>query len=483
MGGGGQTTDSQSTTASTNVTQLPPWVSDAAQQNYAFAQSVANRPLQQYQGQLVADIGPQTQQSWDLAANSGQAGAPEYQGSESAFYNVAGYNPNQVSAQQINPQSLGQTNLSPYMNPYTNQVINSALPIMQQSLAQQQGQLSDQASRANAFGGSRQGVQAGVTGAQGALQQAQLAAQLQQANFGQAQQAATGDITRNLQAQQANQAANLQAGTANQSANQAAINSQLQAAQGLGTLGSQAQQNQRQQYLELAAAGQQEQQQAQNLINAQVGQFNQAWGYPQQQLNTLLTSMGMTPYGTASSGTSQTDSSQTTSSNSPMSSIFGALQMAGSLFPGGSLFGGLSGASGGTSDRNLKTDIQKVGTHPLGVPLYSYRYKGDPKSYPKITGPMAEDVMKVAPHLVRPAGIDPSGQPRLTIHPSLMGGPPAASLPTPSVLPPSSPGVPGALGSPGPVGAVGALGRSMQLPRRPGLRMPRPAMTGALANG
>ena len=36
----------------------------------------------------------------------------------------------------------------------------------------------------------------------------QMAAQLNQANFSQAQAAATGDITRNLQAQQSNQGAN-----------------------------------------------------------------------------------------------------------------------------------------------------------------------------------------------------------------------------------------------------------------------------------
>ena len=48
--------------------QLPPWVNQAAQQNYALAQNVADRPLTQYQGQQVADIGPQTQQAWNLAA-------------------------------------------------------------------------------------------------------------------------------------------------------------------------------------------------------------------------------------------------------------------------------------------------------------------------------------------------------------------------------------------------------------------------------
>ena len=43
--------------------------------------------------------------------------------------------------------------------------------------------------------------------------------------------------------------------------------------------------------------------------------------------------------------------------------------------------------------------------------MYSYRYKGDPKSYPKVAGPMAEDVMQVAPHAVRTMGVHaPTGQ-------------------------------------------------------------------------
>ena len=94
------------------------------------------------------------------------------------------------------------------MNPYTQSVINNTLPLMQQQNALSQNQAANQANSANAFGGSRQGVQQGVAQAQGALNIGQMAAQLNQANFTQAQQAATGDITRNLQAAQGNQSAN-----------------------------------------------------------------------------------------------------------------------------------------------------------------------------------------------------------------------------------------------------------------------------------
>lgn len=55
-------------------------------------------------------------------------------------------------------------------------------------------------------------------------------------------------------------------------------------------------------------------------------------------------------------------------------------------------------AAGMMSDRNEKTDIKRVGEHkPTGLPLYSYRYLDDPKSYPKVVGPMAQDIEKLMP--------------------------------------------------------------------------------------
>ena len=45
------------------------------------------------------------------------------------------------------------------------------------------------------------------------------------------------------------------------------------------------------------------------------------------------------------------------------------------------------------SDRRDKTDIEKLGIDPLtGLPMYAYRYKSDPKTYPKVVGPMAQDM-------------------------------------------------------------------------------------------
>ena len=473
MGSSGST-DTSSQQQNISQTQLPPWINQAAQQNYALAQNIANRPLTQYSGQQVADIGPQTQQAWNLAATSGGAGADQYNAAQAGYLTAAG-----TPATQVNAQQLSNTNLQPYLNPFTSDVINQTLPLMQQQNALTQNQAANQANSANAFGGSRQGVQQGVAQAQGALNIGQMASQLNQANFQQAQAAATGDISRNLSAQQGNQ-----------QANQANINSLIQASTGLGGLGTQAQQNQRQQFLELSTAGAQQQQQAQNQINANMNQFNQANAYPGQQLGVLQSALGMTPYGSTTMGSSSGQTQQTTTP-SLMSDVTGGLQALGSAFGAGGPFasgGALSGLFGG-SDRHLKTDITKVGVHqPTGLPLYSYRYKGDPKSFPKVTGPMAEDAMQVAPHAVQTVGVHgPTGQALHTVNMAALNqaGPPmGANDNGPAIRPRRMPGangafstrVPGALAPPQPMGAIGAMGATMRPQRlRPNARTPRVA--------
>jgi hypothetical protein len=72
--------------------------------------------------------------------------------------------------------------------------------------------------------------------------------------------------------------------------------------------------------------------------------------------------------------------------------------------------GGLGSAIGGIaglgmmgymkSDERDKTDIKREGTDRDGTPLYSYRYAEDPKHYPKVVGPMAQDLLRINPRKV-----------------------------------------------------------------------------------
>ena len=298
----GASTSSNSTTNSSSQTcnMIPQWVQDAGKQNYAYAQSLAMQPLQQYQGQMVAGTAPQTQQAWDLAANSGNVGQAQYGAANAGYLGTIGTTP-----QQVNPQTLAKTNLNPYMNPYTQDVINKTLPIMQQNLGLQQLGVANNATQNNAFGGSRMGVEQGVTQAQGALNMAQMAAGLNSQNFSQAQAAATGDITRNLTAQQSNQAAGLQ---------QEQLNNQ--AASGLTQLGNAQNKANIANYGMLTSSGAQQQAQQQAGINANMAKFNQAQKYPYQGLGVMESALGMTPYNTAST-TKGTSNTQGTTQQSP----------------------------------------------------------------------------------------------------------------------------------------------------------------------
>ena len=58
------------------------------------------------------------------------------------------------------------------------------------------------------------------------------------------------------------------------------------------------------------------------------------------------------------------------------------------------------------SDERMKTDVQKLPKKDkeTGLPLYAFRYKGDPKNYPKVVGPMAQEVEKKYPNSVDEVG-------------------------------------------------------------------------------
>src|SRR5215475_12327440 len=188
------------TQTQTQQQQLPRWITDQSQVNYGNLTNALNTMAGPYTGQRVANLSPETQNL--IAQLYGNVG------STNAGFNTALQGTNALmgyQGQTVTPQTLAGMNLNPYMNPYTQAVINPSLTLMDQSLAQQQNQAAASARQTGAFGGSRQGVQEAVNNAQTNLLKGQLGANLWSQNFGQAQAAATGDIARNLAAQQSNQ--------------------------------------------------------------------------------------------------------------------------------------------------------------------------------------------------------------------------------------------------------------------------------------
>lgn len=75
----------------------------------------------------------------------------------------------------------------------------------------------------------------------------------------------------------------------------------------------------------------------------------------------------------------------------------------------GSALGSIVGLGLFKSDERDKTDIKREGTSHEGIPLYSFRYKEDPKSYPKVVGPMAQDVARLMPGRVGAIPGSPKG--------------------------------------------------------------------------
>jgi hypothetical protein len=212
-----------------------------------------------------------------------------------SYSNMAGVNP-----AMINPQQLGQTNLSPYMNPYQKSVIDSTMSQLNRQGALAQRDLAGQAQAQGAFGGDRFGVQAGITAGELANTKANTLAQLNMQNYGQAQQGAQFDIGNNMRGQMANQ--NLQAGQQQQGAQ-----GLMQGSQQGFNMGQQLQQNQ----MQAGGMIQNQQQQLMDAIKQQYGGFT---GAPNTGLQTMISAL-------TGSHNPQT---QTGATPSPFASILGA---------------------------------------------------------------------------------------------------------------------------------------------------------------
>lgn len=78
----------------------------------------------------------------------------------------------------------------------------------------------------------------------------------------------------------------------------------------------------------------------------------------------------------------------------------GGLLGSGMLGGAGMAGGGMTGAGLGAlmfSDARLKEDAERIGETDEGIPIYKWRYKGDPQMH---VGPMAQDVERVKPEAV-----------------------------------------------------------------------------------
>lgn len=271
---------------------------------------------------------------------------------------LASYTPETVTA-----GTLPGVDISQYMDPYTQQVIDTSLSDLErQRLIQQQG-IGAQAQAAGAFGGSRMGIQEAMTNEAFARQAGTLAAGLRSAGFTQAQNLAQTDLARQLQADQLNQAAGL-----------SGAQFQLGAYNQLGGMGLTGYNLANQQMNQFMANEAMKQGLQTNLYGQEVGQATGFFGQPVQSL----------PYVSAALGS--TTMPQTTSqSYSP--GTFDILTLM-ALY----------------SDERLKKDIEEVKTLSNGVKVVRWKWNDIGKklanSEQPTYGVIAQQVAKIIPDAV-----------------------------------------------------------------------------------
>ena len=171
-----------------------------------------------------ATVGPAAQmQAAQLAAAERMQGVGAVQAAQA---------PDQIAVDQLRTQDV-----SAYMNPYQQQVIEAGQADIERQRQMASENLAAQAQRAGAFGGSRQAVQEGVLAGEALRQAGQLSAQQRQAGFQQAVESGKFDIgqtqaARTLASQQGFQAEQLgqQAREAAAAREQAARAGNMQAA-------------------------------------------------------------------------------------------------------------------------------------------------------------------------------------------------------------------------------------------------------------
>ena len=252
MSGGGGTTTSNTT--------VPPEVLAEYQNVTATANQVADTPLTQYQGNIVAGLTPD-----QLAAMGTVNGA---QGMTQAYTDAAGNLVNQAT-QNINPNTVTSGDIQNYLDPYTQQVLQGAMASQNnQDAIQQQGVIGDAIGK-GAWGGDRAGVAQGIMAGQQAIANNSTNAGILSQGYSQAMAEANSQNAAKTSAQEASQYLDAQGALAQNQIGTTALNNTL--------TGAQAQ----------LATGQQQQQQNQANLNVPYQQFLQQQAYPFQTTGWL----------------------------------------------------------------------------------------------------------------------------------------------------------------------------------------------------
>lgn len=305
----------------------------------------------------VTPIGPAPTSMFDTSLDFMKSSA---EGTEA----LASYTPETVTA-----GTLPGVDISQYMDPYTQEVIDTSLADLErQRLIQQQG-IGAQAQAAGAFGGSRMGIQEAMTNEAFARQAGTLAAGLRSAGFTQAQNLAQTDLARQLSADQLNQAAGL-----------SGAQFQLGAYNQLGNMGLTGYNLANQQMNQFMANEAMKQGLQTNLYGQQVGQATGFFGQPVQSLPYVSAALGASPM-------------PQTTSQSYAPGLMDFLTL-----------GAYAKGVGVFSDERLKKDIEEVKALSNGVKVVRWKWNDIGKKIADASQPtygvIAQQVAKIIPDAV-----------------------------------------------------------------------------------
>ena len=327
-------------------TELKPYVKEVlseAQDIYTTRKGEGYVP---YTGEQIAPFSPEQERAYQLTADQ--------VGQTASFTNPA--------AQLAGIAALGPSDaeVSRYMNPYAAQVIDRAESERRRAAESEKQALASRAVQAGAFGGSREGIL-----------EAERRRNLEQ---GIADMRATGLAS-------AYDNALKQA--------QGQRKAQLDASRNLTQLAQVAPAQSAQEIARLEAVGAARQQQAQTGLDIGQMKFLEERTFPERTLAQYSSFIQPTQTQLGAAGTL----TKTLPGAARPTYLQQGLQAAGTAMQAASMFG--------FSDPKIKTDISKIGMDDAtGLAMYSFRYKGDPKTYPKVVGPMSTEVKEKYPELV-----------------------------------------------------------------------------------
>jgi hypothetical protein len=281
------TSSAPSHTTQTSEVKLPEWVDQAGQENYQLAQLLGEQKFQQYKGDRVADVDPMMLKAQNYLQNGLQKSTQAYGRASNLFDKISDF---KLHPEQVTMGSLADTNLQPYMNKYTGQVVDKSMEALNDSRLQSLMGNADAAQAAGAFGGSRHGIVDAVTNSETAKNAGLLSSQLYSNAFTNAQQAAQSDIAGKYTSDLANRDSGIQAQLARLQGMQTGATGLMSAADASNAA-------RQQNYTDLMQGGLFNQQQRQREIDSDMQKFGEKRDYDLQNLNLRLSALGMSPYG------------------------------------------------------------------------------------------------------------------------------------------------------------------------------------------